>query len=54
VVGDGHGGHVKFAGFPEKVGQPYGAIEQAELRVDMQVDELGVFHLTEIPLAQAE
>ena len=41
VVGDGHGAHPVFLALGQQVADPDGAVEQAVLGVDMEVDEIG-------------
>ena len=42
MIGDGHGREAQFAGALHEPVEAAGAVEQRELRVEMEMDEFGV------------
>jgi len=44
VVGDGHGGHPEFLGLFEEVAEADGAVQEAVLGVEVEMDEIDVLH----------
>jgi hypothetical protein len=44
VVREGHGGHFVVPGFLEQVGKADGAVEEAVLGVEVEVNEIDVLH----------
>ena len=44
VVGDSHGRHFLAGGFVEEFGGFAGAVEKAEIRVDVKMNKLGITH----------